>query len=157
MPGQECPRQEIQDMNRTRLVLGLGLFAATPAFAQLLNGSFEAGQAYPPPSGGGPNIFLSGTPAPWSATSYTPDLYDNTGADGWAIGTGIPAYNGMFQGMPAAAGVRFIGFAASTGFGGINEAFQQTTALLTPGTTYTVSAMMAADDAGKAIPYGGPY
>lgn len=140
-------------MNRTRLALGLALSAATPAFAQLLNGSFETGSAYP----GGLNIFSSGTPAPWVATSFTPDLYDNTGVDGWAIGTGVGPYNGMFQGMPAAAGVRFIGFGASTGFGGINEAFQQTTALLTPGTTYTVSAMMAADDAGKAIPYGGPY
>lgn len=138
-------------MNRTFFLLALS--AATPAFAQLLNGSFETGSAYP----GGLNIFSSGTPAPWVATSFTPDLYDNTGVDGWAIATGVGPYDNMFRGMVAAHGVRFIGFAASTGFGGINEAFQQTTALLTPGTTYTISAMMAADDLGKAIPYGGPY
>lgn len=132
------------------------LITVAAAQAQLSNPSFEFGLAYP----GGPNIFAPGTPAPWVATSFTPDLYDNTGADGWNL-AGIPAYNNgsqnMFQGMLASHGNRFIGFAASTGFGGINEAFQQTTAPLIPGNQYLLSVQMAADDGGKATPYGGPY
>lgn len=126
---------------------------AAPASARpITNGSFETGLAY----GSGPNIFSPGTPAPWVATSFTPDLYDNTSVDGWGIG-GIPAYDNMFKGMVACDGHRFIGFAASTEFGGINEAFSQTTAPLIPGNQYTISACIAADDLGKAIPYGGPY
>ncbi len=126
---------------------------AAPSSARpITNGSFETGLAYP----SGPNIFSPGTPAPWVATSFTPDLYDNTSVDGWGIG-GIPAYDNMFKGMVACDGHRFIGFAASTEFGGINEAFEQTTAPLIPGNQYTISACIAADDLGKAIPYGGPY
>lgn len=126
--------------------------AAAPGLAQILNGSFETGVGY----SSGPNIYVAGTPTPWVATSYTPDLYDNTGADGWGIG-GIPAYDNMFKGVFACQGNRFIGFAASPDFGGINEAFQQTTAPLIAGQPYTLSACMAVDDLGKAIPYGGPY
>ncbi|MCC6677988.1 MAG: hypothetical protein IT436_12665 [Phycisphaerales bacterium] len=122
------------------------------AGAQIVNGSFETGVAY----GSGLSIFSPGTPAPWVATSFTPDLYDNTGADGWGIG-GIPQYDNMFKGMAACQGHRFIGFAASTAFGGINEAFEQTTAPLIPGQQYLLSACLAADDLGKAVPYGGPY
>jgi len=127
---------------------------STSASAQLLNGSFETGLAYP----GGLNIFSPGTPPPWVPTTngFTPDLYDNTGVDGWNL-AGIPLYNNMFQNMIAFAGHRFIGFGASTQFGGINEAFEQTVPPLIPGQTYTISANIAADDLGKAIPYGGPY
>ena len=134
----------------TSMLLGLGTL---PAAANIVNGGFEAGVAY----SSGPNIFIAGTPAPWFPTSYTPDMYDNTGADGWGIG-GIPAYTNMFKGMVAFQGHRFIGFAASTSFGGINEAFAQTTAPLTPGNTYTMSTQIAADDSGNASStYGGPY
>lgn len=122
---------------------------AAPASAQIVNGSFETGLAYP----SGLSIFSPGTPAPWVATSFTPDLYDNAGADGWGIG-GIPAYDNMFKGMAACDAHRFLGFAASAGF---NEAFQQTTVPLTPGQSYTMSTCIAADDLGKAIPFGGPY
>ncbi|MCG3121797.1 MAG: hypothetical protein GIKADHBN_00168 [Phycisphaerales bacterium] len=145
-------------MARISILGSLAMFTvlasgATPAVARpLVNGSFETGVAY----SGGPNIFSPGTPAPWYATSFTPDLYDNTSADGWGIG-GIPAYDNMFKGMVACDGHRFIGFAASTDFGGINESFAQQTAPLIPGNQYTVSACIAADDLGKAIPYGGPY
>ncbi len=144
---------------RNPLILAAGLSAAAAtAHAQLANTSFEFGLAYP----GGPNIFTPGTPPPWMPTTngFTPDLYDNTGADGWNLG-GIPAYNNgsqnMFQGMVAAHGNRFIGFAASTQFGGINESFEQTTVPLNPGQAYLLSVQMAADDGGKAIPFGGPY
>jgi hypothetical protein len=144
----------------TRTTLQLSLAAATISFlttvsnAQLLNGSFETGLAYP----GGPNIFVAGLPTPWQPTTsgFTPDCYDNTGADGWNL-AGIPIYNNMFQNMIAAAGHRFIGFGASPSFGGFNESFQQTTPPLTPGASYTISAQLAADDLGKAAPYGGPY
>lgn len=127
------------------------LCLAAAANAQILNGSFEAGPAYP----GGLNIFSPGTPPPWVASNLTPDCYDNTGADGWNLG-GIPAYNNMFQAMPAAAGNRFIGFAASTTFA-FNESFQQTTPPLNAGQTYTISAQLAADDIGRAAAFGGPY
>lgn len=126
--------------------------AASALARPLVNGSFETGQAY----ASGPNIFAAGTPAPWYATSFTPDMYDNSSVDGWGIG-GITPYDNMFKGMVACDGHRFIGFAASTEFGGINEAFAQQTAPLVPGNQYTVSACIAADDLGKAIPYGGPY
>lgn len=131
------------------LILGFG---AVSASANIVNGGFEAGVAY----GSGLNIFLPGTPAPWFATSFTPDMYDNTGTDGWGIG-GIPAYTNMFKGMLAYQGDRFIGFAASTSFGGFNEAFAQTTAPLTPGNLYTMSTHIAADDLGNAATFGGPY
>ncbi len=141
-------------MNRTfsivMVVIGAGI--APTAMAQIQNGSFEFGLPY----AGGMSIYTPGTPTPWTATSYTPDLYDNTGVTGWGLG-GIPAYNNMFQGMAACAGNRFIGFAASTSFNGINEAFSQTTPALTPGQTYVMSACLAVDDLGKAIPFGGPY
>ncbi|MBK7404336.1 MAG: hypothetical protein IPJ41_06785 [Phycisphaerales bacterium] len=138
--------------NVSRLAVLVLAGAAAPGLAQILNGSFETGLAY----SGGPNIFLAGTPSPWAATNLTPDLYDNTGTDGWNIG-GIPAYDNMFKGMVACQGDRFIGFAASPAFGGFNESFAQTTAPLNSGQAYTLSACMAVDDLGKAIPYGGPY
>lgn len=136
----------------SRYAIALFALAAAPALAQIQNGSFETGLAY----GAGPNIFSAGTPAPWVATFFTPDLYDNTGVDGWNLG-GIPAYNNMFTGMTAADGDRFIGFAASTAFGGINEAFAQTTGPLVASAQYTISVAIAADDSGHALPYGGPY
>ncbi len=135
------------------LALGLGVSAAS---GQILNGSFETGTPY----GGspGPTTYLtSGTPAPWFATAHTPDLYDNTNAQGYGLG-GHFTYGNMFQGMVAFQGDRFIGFAASTLFGGFSEAFAQTVAPLTPGALYTMSAAIAADDSGKASPtFGGPY
>lgn len=145
-------------MARNSIIGSVAIFTvlaagAAPAWARpITNGSFETGLAYP----SGLNIFSAGTPAPWFATSFTPDLYDNTSVDGWGIG-GIAAYDNMFKGMVACDGHRFIGFAASTSFGGINEAFSQATAPLIPGNQYTVSACMAVDDLGKAIPFGGPY
>lgn len=126
---------------------------ASSAHANIVNGSFESGQAYV----GAPYNLVSGAPAPWFATSYTPDLYDNSGVDGWGMG-GIPVYDNMFQGMLAYHGRRFIGFAATTEFGRISESFAQTTAPLTPGQTYTLSARIAADDSGRGSPgIGGPY
>lgn len=123
------------------------------ANAQISNGSFETGNAYGV-SNANLSIFNSGTPAPWFATSNTPDLYDNTGNDGWNL-AGIPAYNGMFKGMLAHGGDRFIGFAAGNGF--VPESFQQNLLPLTAGTQYQISAYIAADDLGKAAPFGGPY
>ncbi len=149
-------------MTRLTFVVSIASALASAANAQLANTSFETGQAYPGSGPTTPNINLPGTPTPWMPTSngYSPDLYDNTGWDGWGL-AGIPLYNNgsqnMFQGMLAAHGNRFIGFAASTQFGGINESFQQTTIPLTPGQTYTLSAQMAADDGGKAAAFGGPY
>jgi hypothetical protein len=120
----------------------------------LLNSSFETGVAY----SGGPNIFAAGTPAPWSATNLTPDCYDNTGADGWNL-AGVPAYGGIFKGMLANSGNRFLGFAAGFANGSsFNESFAQSTPPLAGGQTYTVSAFLAADDTGKATStFGGPY
>lgn len=118
--------------------------------AQIANGSFETGTAY----SSGPNIFVAGTPAPWFATSFTPDCYDNTGADGWGLG-GIVAYGGMFQNMLASHGNRFIGFASSVGF---SESFKQVLSPLTAGNSYTITADMAVDDLGKgSSTFGGPY
>lgn len=137
-------------MNRT--ALALFALASAPAFAQIVNGSFETGQAYV----GAPIFWSPGTPAPWYATSFTPDMYDNTGADGWNL-AGIPAYNGMFSGVAACDGNRFIGIAASTSFGGFSESFAQVTAPLVAGQSYTLNACMAVDDRGYAVPYGGPF
>jgi hypothetical protein len=140
-------------LTSTISVLTLMGAVTAPAMANIVNGGFEAGLAY----SSGPNIFMAGTPAPWTPTSFTADMYDNTGVDGWGIG-GIPAYTNMFKGMVAYQGNRFIGFAASTSFGGLNEAFAQTTTPLTPGKTYTLSAQLAADDMGNASStFGGPY
>jgi hypothetical protein len=128
---------------------------ALPAGANIVNGGFETGAAYFPNA---PNHNVSGTPAPWFATSFTPDCYDNTGVDGWGM-PGIPIYNNMFQNMVAFASDRFLGFAAGGG-GGIpafNEAFAQVTTPLAGLQQYTLSAWMAVDDSGKAAPFGGPY
>lgn len=135
------------------LSLGLGICAAP---GQILNGSFESGNPY----GGAPTgttYLTPGTPTPWFATAFTPDLYDNTGATGYGLG-GHFTYDNMFQGLVAADGNRFIGFAATTLFGGINESFAQTSAPLTPGALYTMSAAIAADDTGRGLPnFGGPF
>lgn len=136
-------------------VLALGIAAST-ASANIVNGSFESGSPY----GGAPGAltYLSpGTPAPWFATVFTPDLYDNTGAQGYGL-SGHFTYDNMFQGMVAHDGNRFIGFAAATFFGGISEAFAQTTSPLTAGALYTMSAAIAADDTGRGqANFGGPY
>ncbi len=130
--------------------ISLALLAmAVSSSAQISNGSFESGVAYP----NGPNIFVSGTPSPWYATSFTPDCYDNTGVDGWGL-AGIPAYDNMFKGMVAADGHRFLGFGAGSTF---SEAFKQVMGPLTAGNTYVISASLAVDDLGKALAYGGPY
>ncbi|MCL4221625.1 MAG: hypothetical protein KJZ65_09660 [Phycisphaerales bacterium] len=138
-------------MTKPLHVAAIAVLAVCPAsaLAQIQNGSFELGLAYP----SGLSIFTAGTPSPWFATSFTPDLYDNTGVDGWSL-AGIPAYNGMFAQMLACDGNRFIGFAASATF---SEAFAQTTAPLVAGQQYTLGACMAVDDLGKAAPFGGPY
>lgn len=126
---------------------------AVPSFAQIINGSFENGTAY----SGAPNVFVPGTPAPWFATNFTPDCYDNTGADGWGIG-GIPIYDNMFAGMVAADGHRFLGFAAGVFNGSpVSESFKQTMNPLTPGQSYTLNVQMAVDDLGKAASYSGPF
>jgi hypothetical protein len=132
-----------------RILVAATAASAACAYAQIFNGSFEAGTAY----SGAPNVFVSGTPAPWQATSFTPDCFDNTGVDGWGF-AGIPIYDNMFAQMPAADGVRFLGFAAGSNF---SEAFKQTMAPLVGGNIYTLTAQIAVDDFGKAIPYGGPY
>ncbi|MBL8066483.1 MAG: PEP-CTERM sorting domain-containing protein, partial [Chthonomonadaceae bacterium] len=135
--------------NSTTLVLGVSLMSGA-TYGQIANGSFETGTAYV----NGPNIFQSGTPTPWFATSFTPDCYDNTGVDGWNL-AGIPAYGGMFQNMLASHGNRFIGFGAGATF---SESFKQVMSPLTPGSSYTITADMAVDDLGKDNgTYGGPY
>ena len=68
------------NINSTTLVLGVSLMSGA-TYGQIANGSFETGTAYV----NGPNIFQSGTPTPWFATSFTPDCYDNTGVDGWNL------------------------------------------------------------------------
>ncbi|MBV6459576.1 MAG: hypothetical protein HONBIEJF_02725 [Fimbriimonadaceae bacterium] len=125
------------------------------ANAQVLNGSFETGGD---PYGGNLNVFVAGTPSPWYATAYTPDLYDNSGSlGGWGLG-GIPTYNNMFAGMVAADGSRFIGFAAGVFNGSpISESFKQTMGPLVGGQSYTLNVQMAVDDLGKAAGFGGPY
>ena len=134
----------------TGLLCGLSIILTTNAQAQISNGGFESGLAYP----SGPNIFTAGTPNPWTATVFTPDCYDNSGADGWGL-SGIAAYGGMFQNMFAFQGHRFLGFGAGTTFG---EAFKQTMSQLTAGNQYTISAQMAVDDLGKSnSTFGGPY
>ncbi|MBK7404405.1 MAG: hypothetical protein IPJ41_07140 [Phycisphaerales bacterium] len=114
-----------------------------------LEWQLETGLAY----SGGPNI-LAGTPRHGRDQPH-PDLYDNTGADGWNIG-GIPAYDNMFKGMVACQGDRFIGFAASPRSAGSTNRLAQTTGAPEPGQAYTLSACMAVDDLGKD-PHGGPY
>ena len=138
----------------TKIFVLTALAALTvPSTAQIINGSFETGVAY----GGSPNINIPGTPSPWVATNFTPDCYDNTGVDGWGL-NGIPVYDNMFRGMVAADGTRFIGFAAGLYQNTpISESFMQVMNPLTPGQTYTVNAMMAVDDLGKAAAYSGPY
>lgn len=128
---------------------------AISCHGQVLNGSFETGGD---PYGGNPNIFVAGTPSPWYATAYTPDLYDNSGSlGGWGL-IGIPAYNNMFAGMVAAHGSRFIGLAAGVYNGSpVSEAFKQTMGPLVGGQSYTLNVQMAVDDLGKAAAYGGPY
>lgn len=138
------------NVKSTTLVGFVLLAAAGNAF--ITNGSFESGSAY----GGSPSIWVAGTPAPWTATSYTPDMYDNTGADGWGM-AGIAAYDNMMSGVTACGGNRFIGFAASTGFGGINEAFGQNVSGLVPGQMYTISTCMITDVSAPALAFGGPY
>lgn len=139
-------------MSYNATAIAVLVVAAGSTFAQIQNGSFETGLAY----SGGPNVYFSGIPSPWYTTSNTPDMYDNTGVDGWGL-AGIPVYNGMFAGMAACGGNRFVGFGASPSFGGINESFAQTTAPLTAGQQYTIAACMAVDDSGYATWAGGPY
>lgn len=139
-------------MNKFRLTLTATL-AATCAASQafVTNGSFETGLAYP----GGPNIFTAGTPAPWVATSLTPDMYDNTGADGWNL-AGVPAYQNMFANTLACQGHRFIGFAVSTTLG-FYEAFGQNVSGLNQGSTYTLKACLITDTHAQIPQFGGPY
>lgn len=124
-------------------------FAASHAV--VLNGSFETGTAYT----GGPNIFSPGTPSPWVATSFTPDMYDNTSADGWGL-AGIPAYQNMFANTLAYQGHRFIGFAVSTMLG-FYESFGQTISGLNQGSSYTMQAGLITDTHAQILQYGGPY
>lgn len=139
-------------MNITRLLsLGLLAAAATQSFAFITNGSFETGTAYT----GAPNIFVAGTPSPWVATSYTPDMYDNTGTDGWGL-AGVPAYQNMMSGVVACDGHRFIGFAASATMG-FYESFGQNVSGLVVNQNYTMSACMITDPTTQNTPYGGPY
>ena len=139
----------INTIRRSAVLLLAFTGLATVGNAQVINGSFESGVAYP----NGTTIWASGTPNPWFATQYTPDLYDNTGNDGWGL-AGIPLYNGMFGGMVAADGHRFIGFGANQQF---SESFKEVMSPLTAGNQYTISAQMAVDDFGKATQYGGPF
>ena len=131
----------------------LTTFLATCASSQafIANGSFESGLAY----SGGPNIFSAGTPAPWVATSFTPDMYDNPGADGWSL-AGIPAYQNMFANTPACQGHRFIGFGASVTFN-FQEAFGQSVSGLTVNQTYTISTCLITDTHASIPQFGGPY
>ena len=140
-------------MNTYR-ILSLGLLVASSAssFAFIVNGSFETGVAY----SGGPNIFSAGTPAPWVATVFTPDMYDNTSVDGWGI-AGIGPYNNMMSGVVAAHGHRFIGFGASAPMG-FGEAFGQAVSGLTVNNQYTITASMITDPTTPGNQqYGGPY
>ncbi|MBL8059186.1 MAG: hypothetical protein JNK63_00550 [Chthonomonas sp.] len=140
-------------MNTYRtLSLGLLIAAASSSFAFIVNGSFETGTAY----SGAPNIFSPGTPAPWVATTFTPDMYDNAAVDGWGIG-GIAAYNNMMSGVVAAHGHRFIGFAASAPMG-FGESFGQNVSGLTVNNQYTVTASMITDPTTLGnVQFGGVY
>lgn len=133
------------------LILATSAITSASSFAFIQNGSFENGLAYP----SGPNIFSPGTPSPWVATQFTPDLYDNSGADGWGLG-GIPPYTGMMQNVVAAHGKRFIGFAVSSSLG-FYEAFGQNVSGLNVNQSYTISAMMLTDNLRQIPNYGGPY
>lgn len=136
---------------RTYVIAALAATAAASSAAIVANGSFETGLAYP----GGPNIFSAGTPTPWVATSYTPDMYDNTGADGWGLG-GVPAYQNMFANTAAYQGHRFLGFAVSTAMN-FYEAFGQNVSGLNQGSTYTLQAALITDTHAQILQYGGPY
>lgn len=140
-------------MNTYRtLTLSLLIASAASSFAFITNGSFETGVAYT----GGPNIFSAGTPAPWTATNFTPDMYDNSGADGWGL-AGIGAYGNMMSGVVATHGHRFIGFGASAPMG-FSESFGQNVSGLTINNQYTVSASMVTDDTTLGNQqFGGPY
>lgn len=133
------------------LTLGLMVASAAQSFAFITNGSFETGTAYT----GAPNIFVAGTPAPWVATSYTPDMYDNTGGDGWGL-AGVPAYQNMMSGVVACDGHRFIGFAASATMS-FYESFGQNVSGLVVNQNYTMSACMITDPTTQNVQYGGPY
>lgn len=134
------------------LSLGFLVAAASSSFAFIVNGSFETGTAYT----GGPNIFSAGTPTPWVATSFTPDMYDNTGADGWGL-AGIGPYNGMMSSVVAAHGNRFIGFGASAPLG-FAESFGQAVLGLIVNTLYAVTTSMITDNTTLGNQqYGGPY
>lgn len=139
-------------MNTLRFSI-ISALAATCAASQafVVNGGFESGLAY----SGGPNIFAAGTPAPWVATSFTPDMYDNSGADGWNLG-GIPSYQNMFANTLACQGHRFIGFAVSTTMG-FYEAFGQNVSGLNQGQTYTLKACLITDTHAQIPQFGGPY
>ena len=133
------------------LLIATCCLSASTSFAFIQNGSFENGVAYP----NGPNIFTAGTPTPWTPVTYTPDLYDNTGADGWGI-AGVPAYDNMMSGVTACQGNRFIGFAASHSLN-FQESFGQNVTGLNINQNYTITSCMLTDDR-KSIPqYGGPY
>lgn len=135
---------------RNTLIAALASVSAASS-AVVVNGSFETGTAYT----GGPNIFTAGTPSPWTASSFTPDMYDNTGADGWGL-AGIPAYQNMFANTTAYQGHRFIGFAVSTAMG-FYEAFGQNVSGLSQGSTYTLSAGLITDTHATIQQFGGPY
>lgn len=139
-------------MNTFRLSI-ITVLAAAAASSQafVVNGSFESGVAY----SGGPSIWVSGTPSPWVATQYTPDLYDNSGADGWNL-AGIPAYQNMFANTFASQGKRFIGFAVSTTMG-FYEAFGQNVSGLTVNAVYTLKADLITDTHASIPQYGGLY
>lgn len=134
------------------LSLGLLVAASSSSFAFIANSSFETGNAY----GGSPSIFVAGTPSPWLATNFTPDLFDNSGVDGWGLG-GIPAYQNMMSGVTACDGQRFLGFAASATLG-FYESFGQSVSGLVVGNNYTISACMITDPTTQGNnQYGGPY
>lgn len=142
-------------ISRISTLVTLGL-AATISQAFITNGSFEGGGS---PYGGPPtpsSIFTAGTPAPWAPASNTPDLYDNTGATGWGL-AGVGPYQNMMGGVVANHGRRFIGFAASQSFGGINEAFGQNVSGLVVNQNYLVSAKLITDIHAQIPQYGGPY
>lgn len=137
-------------MIRTTLLIGcLGIAGASQAF--LANGSFETGTAYTGP----PNNFVPGTPAPWIPLSFSPDMFDNSGADGFGLG-GIPAYDNVMSGVAACHGRRFIGFAASNSLS-FQESFGQVVSGLHVGQLYTVTACVITDISPQAINFGGPY
>lgn len=123
---------------------GFGLSLTTGANANLIsNGGFEGG------------VTNNGRDLPsdwqaWSAGIY--GTYDVTGADGYLPGS---QYEGLFSGVTAHSGNRFVGMGSyQDSFGGTQNGSIVTGVDLAPRTRYELSFWMLTDDRGYGVGFG---